>query len=143
MKRLPLWVEREGGLSFACTRCGACCTGEPGYVWVAAAEIRALAARVGLAPDEFGRRYLRRVGDRISLLEKRNGDCVFWEPGRGCTVYEARPAQCRTYPFWPETIRTRAAWRAERGRCPGIEAVGAREYRAAEVLRLVSGAGET
>ena len=31
------------GLAFTCTRCGACCTGAPGYVWVDADEIAALA----------------------------------------------------------------------------------------------------
>ena len=34
------------GLKFACTGCGDCCTGEPGYVWVNKAEIEAMAAAV-------------------------------------------------------------------------------------------------
>ena len=86
MKALPVWIEKRGGLDFACTRCGDCCTGAPGYVWVGEAEIERLAAARGLARDEFGRRYLRRVGTRLSLIERPNGDCCFFEPGAGCTV---------------------------------------------------------
>ncbi len=42
------------GLAFTCTQCGACCTGAPGYVWVDAAEIAALAALRGESVAKFG-----------------------------------------------------------------------------------------
>jgi Fe-S-cluster containining protein len=48
-----------------------------------------------------------------------NGDCVFLGEGRRCRIYAVRPAQCRTYPFWPE-LETRQAWRDEARRCEGI-----------------------
>ena len=37
-------VWYDAGLKFQCTRCGACCTGAPGYVWVNGEEIARLAA---------------------------------------------------------------------------------------------------
>lgn len=107
------------GLQFTCTRCGACCTGAPGYVWVGSEEIEALAAHRGLDPEEFGRRFIRRVGRRFSLIERPNGDCIFWDRRSGCTVYEARPTQCRTWPFWPENIETPDDWDQVRRGCPG------------------------
>lgn len=107
------------GLAFSCTRCGACCTGAPGFVWVEIDEIERLAAHERLTPDEFGRRYLRRIGDRISLIEYPNGDCVFWRRDIGCTVYEARPEQCRTWPFWPGNVTSPATWERTRLACPG------------------------
>ncbi|MFO0956868.1 MAG: YkgJ family cysteine cluster protein [Isosphaeraceae bacterium] len=107
------------GLQFACTRCGDCCTGAPGFVWVSAEEIGALAGHLGLTIDEFGRRFLRRVGDRISLIERPNGDCTFWDARRGCTVYPSRPVQCRTWPFWSENLATPQDWEETRSRCPG------------------------
>jgi Fe-S-cluster containining protein len=142
MRKLPLWVEKEGGLAFSCTRCGECCRGGPGFVWVGEGEIGAIARFLGMDRDSFGRRYLRRVGARLALVEKPNWDCVFWEEARGCTVYDARPAQCRTYPFWPEVVRSRASWRAEKARCPGI-AQGGRRYLPEEIARLLSKEGET
>ncbi len=107
------------GLAFACTRCGACCTGTPGYVWVNVAEIDRLAGHLGLDRDAFGRRYLRRVEGQLSLIEKPNYDCIFWDTTTGCTVYEARPTQCRTWPFWPENVATPADWEGVRRVCPG------------------------
>ncbi len=100
------------GLRFSCRQCGRCCKGpEPGYVWVSEDEIRRLADHLHLTVEEFGARWLRRVGARYSIVEKPNHDCALWEDGKGCTVYEARPTQCRTFPFWPEFIVSRDKWR--------------------------------
>ncbi len=107
------------GLSFTCTKCGACCTGAPGYVWVNVEEIEALAEHRGMSVEEFGRQFVRRVGDRLSLVERPGGDCIFWDRGVGCTVYSARPVQCRTWPFWPENIESSEAWDHVTRVCPG------------------------
>ena len=110
----------KDGLKFQCTGCGDCCTGAPGYVWVNREEIGNLAARVGLAPDEFESRYVRDVGRRKSLVEYKNGDCVFFDgETRKCRVYDARPRQCRTWPFWDSNIRTPEAWADTCEVCPG------------------------
>jgi Fe-S-cluster containining protein len=107
------------GLSFSCTRCGACCTGAPGYVWVTHAEIKALAQFRGETVDQFSAKFVRRVGDHYSLIEKPGGDCIFWDAHAGCTVYPARPVQCRTWPFWPENVETPKDWEGITRICPG------------------------
>ena len=109
------------GLAFECTRCGNCCTGAPGYVWVDAEEIALLAGSLGMTPDEFGRAYVRQVGGEYSLIEKPNGDCVFWSRTQGCTVYKARPTQCRTWPFWDDNIATPEDWKRTGEGCPGVD----------------------
>jgi Fe-S-cluster containining protein len=109
----------HAGLSFECTRCGACCTGAPGYVWVNAEEIGRLAAYRGETIDEFSKKYVRRVGSRYSLIEKPGGDCIFWDKKAGCTVYPARPVQCQTWPFWPENIESPEEWERIEDVCPG------------------------
>lgn len=107
------------GLAFTCTQCGDCCTGAPGYVWVDSEEIARLAEHRGESVDAFGRQFLRRVGEKISLIERPGGDCIFWDKQRGCTVYGARPIQCRTWPFWPENIETPESWDHVTRVCPG------------------------
>jgi len=101
----------KDGLRFECTQCGDCCTGAPGYVWVNREEIEALAAHQQLDPDEFERKYVRKVGVRKSLVEFSNGDCVFFDSeARNCTVYSARPRQCRTWPFWQSNLKSPETW---------------------------------
>ena len=111
------------GLRFRCTQCGNCCTGAPGHVWVTRREIEELAKYRGLSVDEFGERFVRKVGARNSLNEKAEGDCVFFERSGGtggCTVYSARPTQCRTFPFWRENLASRKAWEGVGEECPGL-----------------------
>jgi Fe-S-cluster containining protein len=107
------------GLAFECTRCGACCTGAPGYVWVDDEQIARLAEFLGMTVEQFGRKYVRQVGNRYSLVERPGGDCIFWSKEAGCTVYPARPVQCRTWPFWPENIETPEDWERTTRVCPG------------------------
>src|SRR5262245_12780335 len=110
----------EDGLRFECTQCGNCCTGAPGYVWVNAAEIAALAQLVNETVDAFEEKYTRKVGNRTSLIEYSNGDCVFFDnKSRRCTVYDARPRQCRTWPFWNSNLKSSSAWAHTCQVCPG------------------------
>ena len=110
----------KDGLRFKCTGCGDCCSGGPGFVWVNKAEIAALAAEVGLDEAEFESRYVREIGVRKSLVELDNFDCVFLDgKTRKCTVYNARPRQCRTWPFWDSTVRSPEAWAYTCEVCPG------------------------
>ena len=117
-------VWYQDGLSFRCTQCGNCCGGAPGYVWVSDQEIADLAQSVGLDEDSFRRRYTQRVGKRgITLRDQgRKGRyfCIFYDQQRGCTVYEQRPKQCRTWPFWHNVVADEASWEAESAACPGM-----------------------
>ncbi|HMF11408.1 MAG TPA: YkgJ family cysteine cluster protein [Gemmataceae bacterium] len=130
----------EAGLRFECTRCGNCCTGAPGYVWVNAEEITAIAAHRGESEDETTQLYTRAVGSRRSLREKANGDCVFFDRSKGCTIYPVRPRQCRTWPFWESNVVTREAWEHTCEGCPGSgkgELISAEEItRRLNVIRI-------
>jgi len=117
MEPLPWYKD---GLKFTCSQCGDCCTGAPGYVWVNAAEIAEMAATLGMDVEAFEARYVRMVGIRKSLTERPNGDCELLDPKtRKCTAYQARPRQCRTWPFWESNIRTPEAWAETCLACPG------------------------
>jgi Fe-S-cluster containining protein len=109
-------------------------------VWVDPEEIANLADHLALSAEQFTRRFVRRTWEgRLALIDKANRDCVFWEDG--CTVYPARPRQCRTFPFWSENLDLPESWGRAARRCPGIDR-GPR-YDAVEIDRLASGEGET
>lgn len=133
----PWYVD---GLRFTCTRCGHCCTGEPGYVWVGTEEIEAIAAHLGIPADEVRGLYTKQARRGLSLREKANGDCVFWDRDSGCTVYPVRPPQCRTWPFWESNVRTPEDWARTCQVCPGSgqgERIPAEEItRRVKVIKL-------
>jgi Fe-S-cluster containining protein len=107
------------GLQFSCTRCGKCCTGEPGYVWVTEEELAAIAQFRQQPLAEVTQLYTRRARGRITLKEKVDGDCVFYSRESGCTVYPVRPPQCRTWPFWDSNLESPETWERTEGACPG------------------------
>jgi len=107
------------GLRFSCTRCGNCCTGPPGVVWVEPEEIAAIAEFRGEDAEATRGLYTRIVGNRRSLRERTNGDCVFYDRQAGCTIYPVRPRQCQTWPFWDSHVVTPEAWNRTRRSCPG------------------------
>jgi len=128
------------GLAFQCTRCGNCCTGAPGYVWVNDEEVQDIAAFLGAPDAQMQAVYTRLVGGRRSLREKANHDCVFWDKSAGCTIYSVRPRQCRTWPFWASNVATTAAWQETCQVCPGAgqgELISAEEItRRIRIIRL-------
>lgn len=116
------------GLRFECTLCGNCCSGPPGYVLVTDEEARAIAARLGLSVAAFLREYTRQTPQGRSLTERQTEagmDCVFLDratmPGKAvCSLYEQRPLQCRTFPWWPENLRDRRGWERLGRVCEGV-----------------------
>lgn len=52
------------------------------------------------------------------FMKTTNGVCKYFDNGK-CGVYEARPVQCRTFPFWPELMSPQS-WNALKPVCPGI-----------------------
>ena len=130
----------QDGLRFRCTRCGHCCTGAPGYVWVNDEEVAAIAQHRGQTPAEVEALFTRTVGRRCSLRERPNGDCVFYDQKAGCTIYPVRPRQCRTWPFWESNVATPEDWERTCAVCPGSgrgELIPAEEItRRLKVIRL-------
>ena len=110
------------GLLFGCQECGNCCAGpDEGYVWVSAAEAAAISAQLGVSAEHFRQKYCHRVGRRYSLVEKRpSKDCIFLQRDKGCAIYEVRPRQCRTWPFWKENLRSADAWDQAAAKCAGM-----------------------
>ena len=110
----------KDGLKFTCSGCGDCCTGAPGYVWVNKQETLAIADFLKMDFEEFREMYARKIGIRYSLKEFPNGDCVFFDnEKRTCNVYEARPRQCKTWPFWDSNLKTKEDWEQTCEECPG------------------------
>ena len=127
------WYKK--GLRFACTECGKCCTGAPGYVWITQEESEEMAATLNISLKEFIQHYTRQVDGELALKEyPRTYDCIFLRD-RKCMVYKARPKQCRTFPFWPENLESKEAWEAAAEHCEGIDHEHAPLIPLSEILK--------
>ena len=111
-------------LRFECTRCGECCTsrGEYGYVYLNDSEVVDIAGHLGLLPHEFRQRYTFVDEYGWTQLRFETERCVFLDAKTNtCTVYAARPTQCRTFPFWRDMIGPDGQWKDDaRALCEGV-----------------------
>jgi Fe-S-cluster containining protein len=110
----------DQGVRFECQGSGRCCLsrGQYGYVYVTLEDRRALAKHHGIPTRAFTLKYCEKeLG--IWKLKGFAKECAFLE-GKQCGVYEARPTQCRTWPFWPETMSAKAWNREVAAFCPGV-----------------------
>jgi len=121
MKERPFYAE---GLKFTCTRCSSCCRHESGFVYLSENDLSRLANELEMDYTAFVETWCRWIpftqgSERLSLKEKANFDCIFWN-APGCAVYNARPLQCRAFPFWDHVTCSPKAWEAAGKDCPGI-----------------------
>lgn len=125
------------GVRFECQGSGKCCLshGRYGYVFLNLSDRRRMARFFGLATGQFTRRYCKKNEDGQFHLKSddERDDCLFLENKR-CTVYEARPGQCRTWPFWPEVMNAKTWRRDVQSFCPGV---GKGRLYSAEEIRAI------
>lgn len=118
---------KEDGFDYAfnpnaCSACqGKCCTGESGYIYVTKNEIEKISKLLSLDIREFVNDYLFKKGYKYSIKEIKFNDsheCIFYDrESNACTIYDVRPLQCKTFPFW-DYYKTRVD--ELKLECPGI-----------------------
>tara|TARA_A100001015_G_scaffold321274_1_gene451152 strand:- start:438 stop:878 length:441 start_codon:yes stop_codon:yes gene_type:complete len=130
--------EETKKLKFKCTGCGQCCTGSPGYVWLTEVDIQRIADKLNITKKYFLQKYTLNIAGRYSLKEiQPSYDCIFYKNKR-CTIYQARPKQCRTYPFWDDILSSKKNWDAEKKYCEGIDHREADEFTRKKVENMLN-----
>jgi uncharacterized protein len=134
------WSE---GLRFQCQGSGKCCTshGEYGFVFLTKEDRQRMADQLELSLSAFTKKYCERTNGNFHLKEDgKNPDCLFLKDKR-CSIYEARPTQCRTWPFWPDAMNAKT-WKKEVVTfCPGVgkgPVISAKQIRTVIREQLVS-----
>lgn len=137
MKNDKFYAE---GIRFECQGSGKCCAARDdyGYVYLSFRDRKRLAHFLGMCPADFTRTYVEKA-DGLFHLKNPDADCPFFKDNR-CAVYEARPHQCRTWPFWPENMN-RSTWEKEVASfCPGVGK--GRLYTWQEIEKILDGNDE-
>lgn len=116
----PFW---KNGIRFECQSSGKCCTsrGEFGYVYLTPEDRQKMAEHLDLSTEEFTEKHCAKSPGGIWALKeiKERPDCQFLKLGK-CSIYEARPTQCRTWPFWPEMMNAKSWNKDVVNYCPGV-----------------------
>ena len=90
-----------------CIRCPSLCCRMAGYVRVSRDDIRRLAKFLNLSVAEFEKRHIvetTRKGEK--RIKQGFKTCQFLSEDRLCSVYEARPHDCRGYVCWNQEDTT-------------------------------------
>lgn len=116
VKSDPFWSK---GLRFECQGSAKCCLsrGGYGYVYLTLSDRKRFARYFKMSTQSFTKKYCEKTDGYFHFKEVAKG-CRFLDENR-CSVYEARPTQCRTWPFWPENMNARAWNRDVAKFCPG------------------------
>jgi Fe-S-cluster containining protein len=115
------WWE-EKGVRFECQGSGRCCVsrGQYGFVYLTPDDRRQMARVLKMRTAAFTRKFCKKTDGVWHLKDGDGPECLFLKDGNRCSVYEGRPQQCRTWPFWPEVMNAKS-WKKEVATyCPGI-----------------------
>ena len=147
----------ENGIEFSCQKCGACCLGfKEGEVYLYKDDIARLAKLLNLTSKaslrDFAKEYLKVVNDSFFWKEpgavraktyryktlgfKFTGDdehCHFLKDNK-CTIHEARPFQCRCFPFWQMLVSNKKNFVDYSKKCPGLKVLKGKHYTREEIL---------
>lgn len=113
----------EQGLTFQCQGSGRCCVsrGQYGFVYMTATDRRQMAQVLGLATRSFTKQFCEKTDGIWHLKKSGMGpECLFLNKKNQCDVYEGRPIQCRTWPFWSENLSPKAWSKNVASYCPGV-----------------------
>ena len=78
-----------------------------------------MADHLGMKLSTFTQKHCDQQDGVWKLKDGPSDNCPFLV-GRKCGVYEARPSQCRTWPFWPELMNARTWDEDVASFCPGV-----------------------
>ena len=110
------------GINFKCQGSSNCCVsrGNYGYVYLSKKDLKKIAKYLNIPTDLFKKKYCEFSDGYLHLKEiNTNGNCQFLQ-NKKCSIYTARPIQCRTWPFWKENMNPKK-WNVELiDFCPGI-----------------------
>ena len=124
------WWGQGEEVNFKCTGCGKCCSND-GEVWLNTDELADLVMYLNVNAtkgkeqsteeilekyaDDFMPGWVKMKNKEIKQEDgSKTGGCIFLdEDGKKCTIYGARPVQCRTYPWWPRLLHNESTWNAE------------------------------
>ncbi len=151
-KEISLSKSLDKGVRFSCKMCGGCCTGlTEGEVYLYLDDIKRLAEHLGLKGRDglraFTKKYVKIVNDSFWWIEPNaekgkwyrfktlgfkfvgeDAHCQLMDEKK-CGVHEARPFQCRSFPFWQMMVTSPKAINEYSKKCPGLKDLNGKDSK--------------
>lgn len=108
-------------IRFECQGSGNCCVshGENGFVWLTPEDVKRLATHLGMGKEIFLNVFCTQTDEGVYIRDTPGDPRCWFLSNKRCRIYEARPTQCRTWPFWPENMDAKS-WSEVSKFCPGV-----------------------
>ena len=105
---------------FDCHGCAKCCK-RKGMIYFSQEDIRNASQYLEMTVDDFEKMYILRTKDVAYIYVSGNArPCPFLNKANKCRIHDAKPQQCRSYPFWPNIMESKQKLNTERIHCKGI-----------------------
>ena len=112
-------INIETPVRFKCQQgCSNCCK-SGGVVLISVEDVAKISKYLKLSKEDFLKRYTKKDSNKIFLIDQEINDCIFLEYDK-CRIYPVRPVQCKTFPFWPQNMKSEKRWNTIMDECPGI-----------------------
>ena len=105
---------------FRCQKTGNCCRRD-GIVYASQDEIKEMAASLDIDIATFMSRFTKRDNGWTVISTQRFRPNCFLDDNNGCSIYNARPKHCRTYPDWPQIWDNKESLLTEASLCPALK----------------------
>ena len=116
-------IDYKDGIRFECQGSGNCCVSRDsyGFVYLSPDDLKRFEKDFNISIKMFKEKYCQITDGFIHLSEKSelDGNCIFLKDKK-CSVYNSRPSQCRTWPFWNDNMKAKI-WNNDIAlNCPGV-----------------------
>ncbi len=105
---------------FKCQECGACCQGFGG-TYVSKEDIESIAHYIDTDHETFMDNYLETSGSKYVISQGEDGNCIFYNKKKQCTIHPVKPHMCKAWPFIQTIILNPENWNIMAGSCPGMK----------------------
>jgi len=104
---------------FQCQNSGNCCRAD-GIVVASPQEVEKMATLLKLDISTFLNRYTKRKNGWTIIADKNFRQNCFLDHCNKCSIYDARPKACRTYPNWDYIWKSDEVLLREAAQCKGL-----------------------
>ena len=106
-------------IRFKCQQgCSSCCK-SGGVVLISEEDVAKISKYLKLSIEDFLKRYTKKDGKKIFLIDREINDCIFLEDDK-CQIYPCAMSSIKPSPLGRTNLKSEKRWNIILRECPGI-----------------------